>query len=381
MIKLREVVSKKDLKQFILLPYSIHKNHKEWLPPLISDEWKVFDKRKNHSFEHCDAILLLAEKNQIPVGRIMGIINHTYNTGHNEKNARFCFAECYNDSGVFNALMEAVEQWAKEKGMKRLVGPLGFSDKDPQGFLIKGYSDPMTVIVTNCSLPYMVDFTEQRGYKKKLDLFQYRSKVPENVPENYAKIAERALSRGYRILEFNKSKNVRPYVKPVFDLINETYIDIYGFAPLLDIESKEFSERFLPLLDPEFIKIVVDTTDNVVAFVVAMPDISEGFRKANGRLFPFGFIHIINAFIQSGQLNLLLGCVKTNLQGSGLHALMAVSMYESANRANLKLMDSHLIMEENVRMRALMERHEHEIYKKYRVFEKDLQSISISNIS
>lgn len=375
MIKLKEVVSKKDLKQFILLPYSIHKNHKEWLPPLISDEWKVFDKRKNHSFEHCDTILLLAEKNQIPVGRIMGIINHTYNNGHNEKNARFCFAECYNDSEVFNTLMEAVEKWAKEKGIHRLVGPLGFSDKDPQGFLIEGYTDPMTVIVTNCSLPYMVELTEQRGYIKKLDLFQYRAIVPENVPGAYAKIAERALSRGFRILEFNKSKNVRPYIKPVFDLINETYVDIYGFAPLLDIESKEFSERFLPLLNPEFIKIVVDSKNNVVAFVIAMPNISEGFRKANGRLFPFGFIHILRSFKKSGQLDLLLGCVKTNLRNSGLHALMAVSMYESANKANLKFLDSHLIMEENIRMRAIIERHEHEIYKKYRVFEKDLQSV------
>lgn len=374
MIKLKEVVSKRDLRRFIHLPYSIHKNHKEWLPPLILDEWKVFDKKKNHSFGHCDTILLLAEKDHKTVGRIMGIINHTYNAGHNEKNARFCFAECYNDSEVFDTLIQAVEKWAIEKGMQKIVGPLGFSDKDPQGFLIEGFDDPMTVIVTNCSLPYMVGFTEQQGYTKKLDLVQYRSKVPEDVPDILVKIAERALSRGFRILEFKKSKNVRPYVKPVFDLINETYTDIYGFAPLLDIESKEFSERFLPLLNPEYIKVVVDSQNVVVAFVVAMPDISEGFRKANGRLFPFGFIPILRSFKKSGQLNLLLGCVKTSLRNSGLHALMAVSMYESAHKGNLTFIDSHLVMEDNTKMRAVMERHHHEIYKKYRVFEKDLQS-------
>lgn len=372
MIELREVVTKRDVKNFIHLPFQIHKNHKEWLPPLISDEWKVFDKSKNHSFQHCDTLLLLAVKDKKIVGRIMGIINHTYNAGHNEKDARFCFAECYNDSKVYDALLNAVEKWGKEKAMRKLVGPLGFSDKDPQGYLIEGFEDPMTVMVTNCSMPYMVEFTENNGFKKKIDLFQYRSKIPELVPELYTKIANRVLSRGYRILEFNKSKNVKPYVKPVFDLINESYVDIYGFAPLQEIESKEFSERFLPLLNPEYIKIIVDKDDKLVAFVVAMPDISEGFRKAKGKLLPFGFIHILRSFKKAKQLNLLLGCVKSNMRNSGIDALLAVSMFESANKGQLKILDSHLIMEENTNMRALMERMEHVIYKKYRIYEKEL---------
>lgn len=372
MIKLREVVTKKDLKQFIHLPFSIHKQHKEWLPPLISDEWKVFDKTQNHSFEHCDTIILLAEKDKKIVGRIMGIINHTYNTGHNEKNARFCFAECYPDNDVYNALLQAIERWAIEKGMDKLVGPLGFSDKDPQGYLIEGFNDPMTVMVTNCSLPFMVEFTERMGYKKKLDLFQYRSLIPEVIPEVYHNIAQRVLNRGFKVLEFNHSKNIRPYVKPVFDLINETYIDIYGFAPLQEIESKEFSERFLPLLKPEYIKIVIDSEHKIVAFVISMPDISPGLRKANGQLFPFGFIPILRAFKKANQLNLLLGCVKTSLQNTGLDALLAVSLFKSAHKGKLTLLDSHLIMEENTKMRALMERQDHTIYKKYRIFEKVL---------
>jgi len=372
MIKLREVVTPKDLKQFIHLPFSIHKDHKEWLPPLIADEWKVFDKTKNHSFTHCDTMLLLAEKDNKPVGRIMGIINHTYNKGHQEKNARFCFAECYPDRDVYDALIQAVEKWAKAKGMEKLVGPLGFSDKDPQGYLIEGFDDPITVMVTNGSLPYMVAFTEQNGYKKKLDLFQYRSLIPDTIPEVYSKIAERVLSKGYKILEFTHTKHIRPYVKPVFDLINETYVDIYGFAPLQEIEAIEFSERFLPLLKPEYIKIVVDPADKTVAFVIAMPDISAGLRKANGHLFPLGFIPVLRAFKKTNQLNLLLGCVQNNLQNTGLDALLAVALFKAAHRGHLTLLDSHLIMEENTKMRALMERLDHTIYKKYRIFEKEL---------
>lgn len=372
MVKLREVASKKDLKTFIKLPFIIHREHKEWLPPLISDEWKVFDKSKNHSFEHCDTLLLLAEKEGQTAGRIMGIINHTYNAGHDEKNARFCFAETYDDAEVYNALIQAVEKWAKEKGMEKMVGPLGFSDKDPQGYLIEGFEDPMTVMVTNCSFPFMVKYTEANGYQKKLDIFQYRSQLPEVVPEFYTKVADRVLERGFKLIEFKKSKEVRPYVKPVFELINEAYSDIYGFAPLLDIEAKEFSERFLPLLNPNYIKLVKDDQDKLVAFVVAMPDISEGFRKANGKLFPLGFIHILRSFKKARQLNLLLGCVKNTRRNSGIDALLTVSLFASAKKGHLSILDSHLILEENIKMRALMERQDHQIYKKYRIFEKTL---------
>lgn len=372
MINLKEVTSRKDLKSFIHLPFIIHKNHKEWLPPLISDEKKIFDSNKNHSFKHCDTILLLAERDHKVVGRIMGIVNHAYNEGHNEKNARFCFAECWDDSEVYDAMIVAVEHWAREKGMEKLIGPLGFSDKDPQGYLIQGFEDPMSVMVTNCSFPYMIGHTIRNGYKKKLDLFQYRSPIPEIIPEFYTKVANRVLTRGFKLLEYNKSKKMRPFVKPVFDLINESYVDIYGFAPLQEVEAKEFSERFLSLLNPEYIKLITDKNDKLVAFVIAMPDISEGFRKANGRLFPTGFIHLLRSFKKATQLNLLLGCVKDSMRNSGIDAVLAVSLFESAKKGKLTMLDSHLIMEENHKMRALLERQDYTIYKKYRIFEKNL---------
>lgn len=372
MLKIKEVESKKDLKQFILLPFQIHQNHKQWLPPLIADEKKVFDKKLNSSFDHCDTKMLLAYRDDLIVGRIMGIINHHYNEGHNEMNARFCFMECIDDEEVHDELLKSIEEWARNKEMQKLVGPLGFSDKDPQGYLIEGFEDPMTVMVTNCSLPYMVDHMERNGYSKKLDLFQYRAHLPEEVPDVYINIAERVKKRGFKLIEFKKSKQVRPFVKPVFDLINESYSDIYGFAPLQDEEAKEFSERFLPLLNPNYIKLVMDHDDKLVAFVVAMPDISDGFRKANGKLFPIGFIHILRSLKKSNQLNLLLGSVKNTLRNSGIDALLTVGLFESAKKGKLNVLDSHLIMEENIKMRALIERQEHTIYKKYRIFEKIL---------
>ena len=372
MIYLTEVKHYKELKTFIKLPYKIHKNHKEWLPPLLTDEHKVFDKRKNHSFEHCDTILYLAYKEGKYVGRIMGIINHNYNKGHQEKNVRFCYLECFDDAEVFDKLIKGIEIWGKEKGMENIVGPLGFSDKDPQGFLLEGFDDPMTVMVTNCSFEYMIKHTQRNGYHKKIDLFQYRVQLEDKTPEIYLKIAERVKSRGFEILEFTKSSEIKPYVKTVFDLINKTYTDIYGFAPLDDREAKEFSDRFLPMLNPNYIKLVKDNKGTVVAFVVAMPNITKGFRKANGRLLPFGFIHILKALKSATQLDMLLGCVQQEYRNAGLDALMTVALFDSARKGNLTVMDSHLTMEDNVKMRAAYERMNHTIYKKYRIFEKAL---------
>ena len=370
MIVLKEVSSKKDLGKFIKLPYKIHQDHKEWLPPLISDEWKVFDKNKNYSFEHCDTIMFLALRNDEIVGRIMGIINHAYNKGHNENNARFAFMECYDEQEVFDTLINGVADWAKSKKKDKLVGPLGFSDKDPQGFLIEGFDNHKAVMVTNCSFPFMKKHIERNAFTKKIDLVEYKATIPEQIPEFYVRIAERVKRHGFKLLEFKKSKHIRPFVKPSFDLLNEAYADIYGFAPLGEIEVKEFSERFLPLLNPNFIKLILDQNEEVVAFVVAMPDIFDGFKKANGKLLPFGFIHLLLAFKKATQLNLLLGGVKNNIRNSGLDALLAVGLFHSAKEAKLKTMDSHLIMEENVKMRAVMERLDSTIYRRYRIYEK-----------
>ncbi|MDP4205749.1 MAG: hypothetical protein Q8859_07115 [Bacteroidota bacterium] len=367
-----EVKTKKDLRKFIYLPEKIHQNNKNWLPPLYTDEWKIFDPKKNPAYEHCDTILFLAEKDGKPVGRIMGIINRLYNNGHHENNGRFCFIECYDDEEVYDALIASVENWAREKGMDNIVGPLAFSDKDPQGFLVYGYDDPVTVMVTNCNYPYMVNHIERNGYLKKVDLVQYRLDVPKEIPQIYKTIYERTMQRGYEIIEFTKTRQVKPFVKPIFDLINATYRDIYGFSPLTEEEANEFAERFLPILDANHIKVVKDKDGKLVAFIVSMPDISEGIKKAKGRLFPFGFIKILRAFKTTKQLTLLLGCVNENIRNAGLSGLLAYKIFESAQKCGLKIIDSHLVMEENHRMRAVLDRADGVIYKKYRIFEKKL---------
>jgi len=361
------------LRDFIYLPETIHKNHQGWVPPIFADDFEYFDARKNSSFGHCDTLMLLAYKDTQPVGRIMGIISHPYNMQHNEQHARFSWLETYNDNEVYTALMNAVELWAKSKGMTHLVGPLAFSDKDPQGFLVEGFGQPVS-IATNCNFPWMVSFIETDGFEKKLDLVVYRLKVPDTLPPIVEKINERYARRSsdLKVLEFTTRSKVKPYIRPVLHLVNETFTSIYGFYPFSEKEMDAMANRYLYLINPRYIKIIVNHNSEVVAFVLGMADLSEGFIRSRGRLLPFGWIYLLRAAAKTRQLNLLLGAVRPDYQGRGLDMLMGARLLESARKTGKTIIDSHLEMETNFKVRAEMERMGGEVYKRYRIWIKGL---------
>jgi hypothetical protein len=373
-IEIREVQSKKDLSKFIHLPAAIHQNHTNWVPPIYMDDWEFFNPKKNKSFDSCDTILLLAYRNKEVVGRIMGIIHHKYNEKHQENHARFAFFETWNDEEVAKALIQSVENWSREKGMVRLVGPLAFSDKDPQGFLIEGFDEP-AVIASNCNFPYQSELLEKNAYAKEVDLVVYQIKIPNPIPEFYLKIEERAIrmNAGLNILEFTSRRKVKPYIHKVLHLLNQTFIEIYGFTPFTEAEMDDFANRYLFLINPRFIKIVVTSEDEVVAFVIAMSHIGDGIKNAKGYLFPFGIFRIFAAARKTKQLNLLLGGIDPDYRGKGLDVMMGVKLMQSATIKGKTVIDSHLELEYNTKVRAEMEKMGGRVYKRFRIFGKDLK--------
>lgn len=371
-LTIKEVVTKKDLKDFIYLPEKVHQNEPLWLPPIYMDEHLLFDREKNKSYKYADAIFLLAVRGNNVVGRIMGIINNRYNSLHNEKHGRFCFMECYDDREVFHALISRVEEWARSKGMTRIIGPLGFSDKDPQGFQIEGFDYPQFMTSPNNS-PYMPEYLEQEGYEKKVDLVNYLGKIPESFPLIYEKVLSRMeKTTGYRIVEFNSKKELKPYIIRVLELMNQTFAEIYGFVPLNDNEKIEFANRYLPVLDPKFIKVVEVEGGELVGFAVGMPDFSNGIRRAKGRLFPFGIFRILSDSKKSRKLLMMLGGVKKEYRGKGLDVLMGVKILQSGIKHKMDTLDSHLVLEDNIKMRAEYERVGCKVVKKFRIYQKDL---------
>ncbi len=372
-IELKEVKSKSELRKFIHLPAAVHKNHFNWVPPIYMDEWEFFNPKINKSFLSCDTILLLAYREEKVVGRIMGIIHNKYNALHEEKNVRFAFFETWNDDEVAKVLLHAVEDWGQSKGMERMIGPLAFSDKDPQGFLIEGFDEPV-VIASNCNFPYQVELLEKNGFTKEVDLVAYQIKIPHPVPEFYIKIQERAARNnpGLQVLEFTSRRKVKPYIYPVLNLLNLTFIDIVGFTPFSEKEMDDFANRYLFLINPRFIKLVVNEKKEVVSFVIGMSHIGDGIIKAKGKLFPFGIFKIFAAARKSKQINLLLGGVDPAYRGKGLDVLMGIKMFESAHKLGKTTMDSHLELENNTKVRAEMEKVGGRVYKRFRVFGKSL---------
>jgi hypothetical protein len=368
---IKQVISKRDKRVFIYLPSKVHRNNPNWLPPMYSDEWLLFDEKNNKSYRYADTVLYLAWRGKKAVGRIMGIINKRYNEIHNEQNGRFCFMESYEDQEVVHALITKVEEWARKNGMVKLVGPLGFSDKDPQGFQIEGFEYPKFIVCpTNES--YLPEMIAREGYEKEEDLVNYLARVPEELPEVYQKILSRvSQNNGYRIVEFRSKREFKKYIIPVLELMNQTFSEIYGFVPLEDTEKKEMASRYMMILNPKFVKIV-EASDGVVGFAVGIPDISEAVRKSGGKLFPFGFVRILIALRTSKKLLMLLGGVRKDYRNKGLDVLMAVTMLQSSMEIKMELIDLHLILEKNTRMRAECERIGGQVIKRFRIFQKSI---------
>ncbi len=370
-VESKPVLSRRDLRTFILLPRKIHRGHENWVPPIYRDDQRFFDRRKNGAFEETAAVLALAFKEKNPVGRIMGIINHRYNRYRNEKNARFGFLECPNDQEVAHALLHNVEDWARREGMDKIVGPMGFSDQDPEGFLIEGFDQP-PALASYCNEQYIIRLLEEEGYEKEVDYVVYKIDLTQEIPESYRRICQRLNHRNeYRLQEFQRKKQLKPFILPIFELMNSCFKDIYGYLPLDRKEMATLAKRYLPLVDPRFIKIVIKDGD-VVGFIIGLPNLSEGIRRARGRLFPTGIFKILRSAKRTKQLDLLLGGIREDCRGRGLDALMGWRIIEEARKAGFEYIDTHHQLETNLRMRAESERLGGQVYKRFRIYKKSL---------
>ncbi len=370
-LTIRKVSGKDDIRTFIFLPEKVHNNNPGWLPPIYMDEFELFNSKKNKSYLYCDTIMLLAFRGKKPVGRIMGIISHRYNQIKKEDHARFCFLEAYDDAEAVTGLLREVEEWAVDMGMDALVGPLGFSDKDPQGLLVEGFEYP-SVITSATNSAYLPELVKGAGFKKKRDLVEYLAEVPKELPELFKRVLNRFESnKDINLITFRKKSDLKPYIIGILELMNETFTEIYGFVPLSDPEKRELAKRYLPILDPEFIKAVT-VNGELAGFSIAMPDISDGLKRARGKLLPFGFIKVLNAAKRTDKLVMLLGGITKKHRGKGIDALMGASILDSVNKKGMKYLDSHLVLEDNVRMRSEYERIGGKVVKRFRIFVKPL---------
>lgn len=373
-VTVRQVTCRRDLKKFIFLPEKIHAHHRNWLPPIYLDEWSYFNPDKNKAFAHCDTTLLLALRGSEIVGRIMGIIDRRHNRLKSKRDARFACLESFEeDDAVLKPLLESVENWARDRGMDRIVGPFGFSDQDPSGFLIEGFEHPPT-ISTYYNYDWMPRALELRGYEKEIDYVTYRIEWPADFPAQYCRMYDRILKRGsLEIVRIYKKKEARIWAKPAFRLMNESYAEeeIYGFSPLDDEEMDLLLRRYMSLVDSRFL-FGVKKKNELLGFVIGIPDFSRGIRRARGRFLPFGFLKILLSMKKAEQLVLLLGAIKKEYRGLGIDLLLMMELWKSSRKAGMRVVDTHHQMETNRKMRAVSEWAGGTVYKRHRVYRKDL---------
>jgi len=303
----------------------------------------------------------------------MGIINRRINEHKNEKTARFGFLECWDDQSVAHALLSYIEQWAGEKGMTKIVGPMGFNNQDPAGFMIQGFEYNPT-FSTYYNFDYINRLLINEGYSKEIDYVVYKIDIQADLPEFYSKLYERIITRyDYKDIVLKKRSQIKPYIIPILELMNECFEDLYGFQPLDNIEMKNLAKRFIPVLDPRFVKVITKN-NRVIGFNIAMPNLSDGIRKAKGRLFPFGIFHMLRAAKTARQLDSLIGGISKEHRGRGIDVMMGHTTMTAAQKAGFRFADSHHELENNTKVRAEMERLGGEVYKRYRIYRKELQA-------
>ncbi len=371
-VSVKKVSCKSDLKKFIVFPFSIYQDNPNWIPPLIIDEFKTLRKDKNPAFDFCEAEYWLAYKNNKPVGRIAGIIHHKYNEKFNVKYARFGWIDFIDDHEVSAALINTFETWAKEKGMNQIHGPLGFTDMDGEGMLIEGFNE-ISTFGSIYNYDYYPKHIENYGYKKDADWVEFRVTLNKAIPEKVSRIADAvAVREKLHVLNVKKAKEMLPYARDIFYLINDAYKELYGFVELTDKQIDMYVKAYFGFIKPEYVPIVLDENNKVVGFGITMPSLSKAMKKANGKLLPFGFIHVLNAMKNNPEVDLYLTAVKPELQNKGVNAIIINEINKVFVRNNIKYVETNRELEVNTKVQAQWRHYENRQHKRRRCYKKDL---------
>lgn len=346
----------------------MYKNNSFRVPPLFINDYNNFRKNKNPAFEYCDAKFWIAFHNNQIVGRVVGIINHLDNEKSNKSLMRFGWIDFVDDIEISGALLNEVEIWAKEKGMTSVHGPLGFTDQDPVGMLVEGFEE-MATMFTTYNYSYYPVHLEQLGYVKNIDWLEFEIKVP-SVPDNtIARIAGYAMNRlKLKNLDAKRKSDIIPYTRDAFHLLNESHQHLYGVVPLTEKQIDNYIREFSPFISPDYVTIVLDQNDELVAFGFSIPSLARTLQKARGRLFPLGYLHILKALRKNDRAELCLVAVKPSLQGKGVNAMLINDMNRKYNRMGIKVVESNPELESNIMVQGqwkYFERRQHKRRRSY----------------
>lgn len=374
-LEIKEITTRKELKQFIEFTNTLYRECEYYCPPLFFDEMNCFDKEKNPALEVCDYKLWMAYRDGKAVGRIAGVVNYKANEKWGYKNARFGWFDFIDDLEVSKALLDKVTEWGKEKGMTAINGPVGFTDFDHQGLLLEGY-DYLAPMASLYNFPYYVKHFDAYGLTKDADWIEIQVYPPTCCPERLNRIAEIVKERSK--VRVDKVKNARELVRKYgieyMDVIDIAYQKLYNFQPMTIKQKNYYKDMYFPILNFDFVTLVVNDKDEVVGVGVGMPDISEPLRKCGGHLFPFGWYHVLKALKakQMDAFNFLLIAVRPDYQDKGINALFFQDQIPYINKYKIKRLETTAILETNTKNIANFTQFDHKMHKRRRAYIKQI---------
>lgn len=374
-VEIRKVTTKDMLRDFVQFGIDLYAGNEYFVPPLVYDEMATLNQSKNPAFDHCDSAYFMAYKDGAIVGRIAAIINHKANETWKQQNARFGFVDFIDDEKVVDVLFGAAESWARSRGMTTMHGPLGFTDMDHEGMLVEGF-DRIGTMETIYNYPYYPVHLERLGYVKDHDWLEFLINIPPSVPERFSRMTEVVKKRfGLTVRHLTRKKDVYPFARDIFKLINKAYKDLYGYVELTDRQIDYYVEMYIPMLRLEFLTLVLRQHDNkLIGVGIGLPSMAKALQKAKGRFLPNGWYHLYKALKGKGDkvLDLLLIAVDPEYQGKGVNALMFNEFITAANELGIEVAESNPELEVNNKVQALWGDLNAEQHKRRRAFTKDL---------
>ena len=371
-VQIIQVNNEKQLSDFIKFPMELYKNNQNYVPSLINDEKNIWNPKENPALAYSEAKQFLAYKNNKLAGRIAVMINYKEAKELGIEKVRFGWLDFIDDEEVSKALINEAIKFAQEKNIKKIEGPMGFTNLDKAGMLTFGF-DKLATMIGIYNFSYYPKHLEKLGLIKEKEWVEFEIDFPEVLPDKVLKFSK-LIAEKYQLktLEFKSKEEILPLVEPMFKLLDETYKNLSTYTPISDEQIQHYKEKYFGLIDKDYIICVVDKEFNLVAFAITMPSYSKALQKSKGKLLPFGWWHFMNASRKNDRANFYLIGVHPEYQKRGVTAIIFKEIWNTFRKKGVKFLETNPELEENKNIQLLWQDYHPVNHKRRRTYSLDL---------